>query len=233
MEYLEGISLEKLVAEDGPQPPGRVVHVMRQVCGALAEAHASGLVHRDIKPANVILCERGDVPDVAKVVDFGLVKDLALPEASILTQSNVIVGTPLYMAPEALVATERVGPRTDLYGLGAVGFFLLTGSPVFTGHNAVEVLDHHLHTRPERPSERLGRPLPRALEDLLLLCLEKDPDRRPPSARVVLEALDRVGVERWTEADARAWWTGRAAQRLSASPHPRLMEDSPTALLPG
>jgi len=220
MEYLEGISLEALVPEDGPQPPGRVVHVMRQVCGALAEAHACGLVHRDIKPANVILCERGGVPDVAKVVDFGLVKDLALPGAATLTQSNVILGTPLYMAPEALVAPEQVGPRTDLYGLGAVGFFLLTGSPVFTGHNAVEVLGHHLHTRPARPSERLGRPLPRALEDLLLLCLEKDPDRRPASARGLLEALDTAGVEPWTEADARGWWTKRAAHRVSPSPGP-------------
>jgi hypothetical protein len=233
MEYLEGVSLEKLVAEDGPQPPGRVVRVMRQVAGALAEAHASGLVHRDIKPANVILCERGGVPDVAKVVDFGLVKDLALPGAAVLKQSDVIVGTPLYIAPEALVAPERVGPRADLYGLGAVGFFLLAGSPVFTGRNTVEVLGHHLHTRPARPSERLGRPLPGALEDLVLLCLEKDPDRRPASARVVLEALDAAGVEPWTEADARAWWTRRAAERVAPSPDPRLMEDSPTPTLPG
>jgi hypothetical protein len=114
-----------------------------------------------------------------------------------------------------------------------VGFFLLAGSPVFTGHNAVEVLGHHLHTRPARPSERLGRPLPGALEDLVLLCLEKDPDRRPASARVLLEALDAAGVEPWTEADARAWWTRRAAQRVSPSPDPRLMEDSPTPTLPG
>jgi serine/threonine-protein kinase len=213
MEYLEGISLETLVAEDGPQPPGRVVHVLRQVCGALVEAHGLGLVHRDIKPANVILCERGGVPDVAKVLDFGLVKDLALPGVAALTQSDVILGTPLYMAPEALVAPDRVGPRTDLYGLGAVGFFLLTGSPVFTGQNTVEVLAHHLHTRPARPSERLGRPLPPSLEDLVLGCLEKDPDRRPRDARALLDALDgALGVEPWTEANARAWWTARAAR---------------------
>jgi len=210
MEYLEGISLEKLVTEDGPQPPGRVVHVMRQVAGALGEAHALGLVHRDVKPANVILCERGGASDVAKVLDFGLVKDQALPEAASLTQSNVILGTPLYLAPEALTAPERVGPRTDLYGLGAVGYYLLTGCPVFTG-KTVEVLGHHLHTRPARPSERLGRAVPGALEEVILSCLEKDPERRPRDARRLIDALDAAGVEPWTEAKARGWWAARAA----------------------
>ena len=210
MEYLEGISLEKLVAEDGPQPPGRVVHVLRQVAGALGEAHALGLVHRDVKPANIILCERGGVADVAKVLDFGLVKDQALPAAASLTQSNMIVGTPLYMAPEAVTRPERVGPRTDLYGLGAVGYYLLTGFPVFTG-GTVEVFGHHLHTRPARPSERLGVAIPPALEDAILSCLLKSPELRPPDAQALIDALDAAGVEPWTEANARAWWAARAA----------------------
>lgn len=214
MEYLEGLSLQRLVLEDGPQPPGRVVHVVRQVAGALVEAHALGLVHRDIKPANVILCERGGMPDVAKVLVFGLVKDQALPSAAALTQSNVIIGTPLYMAPEALTAPERVGPCTDLYALGAVGYFLLTGSPVFTG-NTVEVLGHHLHTRPARPSERRGEPLPAALEEVILSCLEKDPERRPRDARVLVDVLDAARVEPWTEANARVWWAARDARRAS------------------
>ncbi len=212
MEYLEGLSLERLVADDGPQTPGRVVHVLQQVAGALAEAHALGLVHRDVKPANIVLCERGGVPDVAKVLDFGLVKDQALPGAASLTQSNTILGTPLYMAPEALTAPDRVGPRTDLYALGAVGYFLLTGAPVFTG-NTVEVLGHHLHTRAVRPSERLGRPLPGRLEEVILSCLEKDPERRPRDARALQDALLTAGVPAWTEADARAWWAARDARR--------------------
>jgi serine/threonine-protein kinase len=209
MEYLEGISLEKLVADEGPQPPGRIVRILHQVAGALGEAHALGLVHRDIKPANIILCERGGVPDVAKVLDFGLVKDQFLPEAVALTQSNVIVGTPLYMAPEAVSSAQRVGPWTDLYALGAVGYYLLTAEPVFPGKNMVEVLGHHLHTRPSRPSERRGEPVPPALEALVLSCLEKDPNRRPPDARAVQDALDAADMPRWTEAEARARWAGQ------------------------
>jgi len=231
MEYLEGISLEKLVTEDGPQAPGRVVEIVRQVAGALGEAHALGLVHRDIKPANVILCERGGAPDVAKVLDFGLVKDQALPEAAALTQSGMILGTPLYMAPEALTAPERVGPRTDLYGLGAVGYYLLTGSPVFTG-KTVEVLGHHLHTRPARPSERLGKAVPGALEDVILSCLEKDPELRPRDARTLIDALDAAGVEPWTEANARAWWAGHAAHHAPEAGRPptdRRLRPAPTA----
>ncbi len=234
MEYLEGISLEKLVAEDGPQTPGRVAHILRQVAGALSEAHGLGLVHRDIKPANIILCERGGVPDVAKVLDFGLVKDHAIPDAAALTQSNVFLGTPLYMAPESLSAPERVGPRTDLYALGAVGYHLLTGGPVFTG-NLVEVLGHHLHTRPVPPSERLGHALPGSLEEVVLSCLEKDPERRPRDARALQDALAAAGVPPWTEADARAWWDARAAAgaagtTTSADRRPR--PNGVTTLLP-
>jgi len=215
MEYLEGISLEKLVANEGPQPPGRVVRILHQVAGALGEAHALGLVHRDIKPANIILCERGGVPDVAKVLDFGLVKDQLLPEAVALTQSNVIVGTPLYMAPEAVSSPDRIGPWTDLYALGAVGYYLLTAEPVFPGRNTVEVLGHHLHTRPARPSDRLGLAVPAALEQLVLSCLEKDPERRPPDARALQDALDAVDMPRWTEEEARARWA--ASTVLAAS----------------
>jgi serine/threonine-protein kinase len=164
-----------------------------------------------VKPANVILCERGGVADVAKVLDFGLVKDQAVPAAVALTQSNMIVGTPLYMAPEALTAPDRVGPRTDLYGLGAIGYYLVSGSPVFTGKTVV-VLGHHLHTRPARPSERLGMAIPPGLEDAILSCLEKEPGLRPPDAQALIDTLDAAGVEPWTEANARAWWAARAAK---------------------
>jgi serine/threonine-protein kinase len=219
MEYLDGISLERLVAGEGAQPPGRVVRVLHQVAGALGEAHSLGLVHRDVKPANIVLCARGGAPDVAKVLDFGLVKEQFLPGSVSLTRSDVILGTPLYMAPEAVSAPDRVGPRTDLYALGAVGYYLLTGQPVFAGKNTVEVLGHHVHTRPVRPSERLGQPLPASLEDVILSCLEKDPDQRPSDARALQDALDAAGLPVWTEADARARW--------EASPIPSALDGSP------
>jgi hypothetical protein len=207
MEYLDGTNLAGLVREDGPQPPARVVHVLRQVAAALVEAHGIGLIHRDVKPENVILCERGGVPDVAKVVDFGLVRDLEPGDAGRLTQSNVIQGTPLYLSPEAIRAPDSVDARSDLYALGAVGYFLLTGTPLFEGTTAIEICGHHLHSRPEPPSARIGRPLPESLERVILSCLEKDPDRRPPSAAALRDALAEIdGVGTWGEREAREWW---------------------------
>jgi serine/threonine-protein kinase len=206
MEYLDGINLDELVREDGPQPPARVAHVLRQVASALVEAHGVGLVHRDVKPENILLCERGGIPDVAKVVDFGLVKDLERAGAA-LSHADVVQGTPLYLSPEAITAPDRVDARGDLYALGAVGYYVLTGQHVFSGATLVEVCSHHLHTRPEPPSARLGRPVPPALEEILLACLEKDPERRPASAHALRDALRQVpGVAEWSEDDARAWW---------------------------
>jgi eukaryotic-like serine/threonine-protein kinase len=221
MEYLEGLGLDQLVAADGPQPPGRVAHVLRQVLEALAEAHGVGLVHRDVKPANVILCERGGVPDVAKVVDFGLVKDLDAADG--LTRDATLVGTPLYLAPEAIRSTAA-DARSDLYSVGAVAYFLLAGRHVFEGATIVEICSHHLHTPPVPPSERLGRSLPVALEAWVLGCLEKDPARRPPSASAAAAGLERCGLAgEWTPEAARAWWVGKgralaAARRAEALP---------------
>jgi serine/threonine-protein kinase len=207
MEYLEGINLETLVREFGPQDPGRVVHILRQVAGSLAEAHGFGLVHRDVKPANIILCQRGGVPDVAKVVDFGLAKDLERTASTALTQANDITGTPMYLAPEAITDPETVDGRSDLYALGAVGYYLLAGAHVFEGETLVEVCSHHLRTPPVAPSVRLGRPLPPDLESVLLACLEKDPARRPPTADAVSTHLAMcVGVDEWGEGRAREWW---------------------------
>ncbi|OFV86982.1 MAG: hypothetical protein A2V74_08095 [Acidobacteria bacterium RBG_16_70_10] len=207
MEYLEGTDLEALVRGDGPQPPARVVQVLQQVASALVEAHGIGLIHRDIKPENIILCERGGVPDVAKVVDFGLVRDLERGSEARLTQANVIQGTPLYLSPEAIRAPDSVDARSDLYGLGAVGYYLLTGQPVFTGATMVEVCSHHLHSRPLPPSERLRRPVPSRLEGLILACLEKDPARRPASAATLRDALRGLGdLGGWGERQAREWW---------------------------
>jgi tRNA A-37 threonylcarbamoyl transferase component Bud32 len=207
MEYLEGLTLDQIVTGDGPQAPARVVHVLRQILGALAEAHGIGLIHRDIKPGNVILCERGGLPDVAKVLDFGLVKDLQTADG--LSHDGTLIGTPLYLSPEAIRSSE-VDHRSDLYSLGAVGYLLLTGRPLFDGATVVEICSHHLHTAPVPPSERLGRPLPRELEAWVLSSLEKDPARRLPTAAAAAAALERCSVgEEWTPDRAREWWQGR------------------------
>jgi serine/threonine-protein kinase len=219
MEYLEGTNLDDLVRQDGRQPPSRVVHILRQICGSLEEAHGIGLIHRDIKPANVILCERGGSPDVAKVLDFGLVRDLHGPEQVALTSERSIAGTPLYLSPEAIRAPETVDARSDLYAVGAVAYYLLTGQPVFDGGSLVEVCGHHLHTAPEPPSRRAGISIDPGLEACVLQCLEKDAARRPQTARALGDRLAACGVAAWTEDDARAWWASRSP-RPAAQPQP-------------
>jgi len=209
MEYLDGLSLESLVASDGMQPPGRVVHILLQTAGALAEAHGIGLIHRDIKPANIMLCERGGMPDVVKVVDFGLVKNLDADSADVaLTNTSALTGTPLYLAPESITRPNEIDARIDIYALGAVGYFLLTGTPPFTGHNVVEIAGHHLHTEPELPSVRLGRSVPPKLDALILSCLAKDPEERPRDAQALMTALLECDAESpWSATAARAWWS--------------------------
>jgi serine/threonine-protein kinase len=219
MEYLDGLSLEELVENDGPQPPARVIHLLRQISGALAEAHGTGLIHRDIKPANIVLCERGGVPDVVKVVDFGLVKDLSDETAQ--TQANTLAGTPLYLSPESIKDPGSVDARSDLYAVGAVGYYLLTGKHVFDATTIIEVCSHHLHTAPVAPSERLGHSLPDDLESLILSCLEKTPDARPRDARTLHTALARCSdADRWSEEEATVWWAThrRVGPRKSVDP---------------
>jgi serine/threonine-protein kinase len=217
MEYLDGLTLDEVVAGDGPLPPARAAHVLRQVLGALAEAHGIGLVHRDVKPGNVILGERGGLPDVAKVVDFGLVKDLE--DEGGLTHEAALVGTPHYLAPEA-IRSQGADGRSDLYAVGAIAYFLLTGQHVFEGRTVVEICGHHLHTTPLPPSDRLGRALPVAFEAWVLACLAKDPARRPQTAAQAVAALERCAVSAWSDDEARAWWLtkGRAlrAERSAA-----------------
>jgi eukaryotic-like serine/threonine-protein kinase len=210
MEYLDGFDLETLVTLDGPQLPARVIHVLKQVVGALAEAHRAGLVHRDIKPANIILCQRGGVADFAKVVDFGLVKDVSGGTVEATTVATSITGTPLYMSPEGIVSPDRIDGRSDLYALGAVAYYLLTGVPVFTGATVVEVCAGHLHGEVIPPSQRVGREVPPSLEVLLLACLAKKPEERPASAESLLKGLSALEVPLWTPEDAGAWWTTHA-----------------------
>jgi hypothetical protein len=218
MEYLDGTNLEALVREDGPQSEGRVVHILGQVASALVEAHGIGLIHRDVKPENVILCERGGIPDVAKVVDFGLVKDIERDPGT-LTRADVLQGTPLYLSPEAITAPGEVGPRSDIYALGAVGYYLLTGHHLFGGATVVEVCSHHVHTQPVPPSARLGRPLHTGLETLILGCLAKDPAARPESAQSLRQRLhDLADLPPWSEGVARAWWEKWRARHREQRP---------------
>jgi serine/threonine-protein kinase len=209
MEYLDGINLDQLVKLEGPLPARRVVHILKQVSGSLAEAHAVGLVHRDVKPANIILCERGGMADVAKVVDFGLVKRFhANPNdaTTAVTLDTTIVGTPLYIAPECFSGDGHVDARSDLYALGAVAYLLLTGTPVFSARTVVEICAHHLHTPPVPPSERLGTSLPAELDRLVLRCLAKSPSDRPQSARALLQELEFASAGGWSDSDATNWW---------------------------
>ncbi len=207
MEYVDGCDLQTLVEQHGPQDPARVAHLLAQLTGALLEAHRVGLIHRDVKPANVMLCERGGIADVVKVLDFGLIKELDRTDAAD-GDEHCVVGTPLYLAPEALVSPESVDARSDLYAVGAVGYFLLTGTTPFTGASLLEVCEQHLHSTPEAPSSRLGAPIPHELEALILACLAKDPNDRPQSAAAVQSALVELAA-RWTPTNAAAWWTGR------------------------
>ena len=206
MELLDGASLEEVVELNGPQPPGRVVRVMEMVAGGLAEAHKLGIIHRDIKPANIFLCRQGGEFDIAKVLDFGLVKVVEGSEDANVTHDGVVTGTPQYLAPEALIDPDSIDGRSDLYALGAVGYYLLTGEQVFTG-SLVEVCGHHLHTEPIPPSERLGRELPYEIEAVVMECLAKKPEDRPQSAGEIRARLAAsLEVPRWRQVDADAWW---------------------------
>jgi hypothetical protein len=223
MEYLDGVTLDRAVMELGAMPEARVVAILRQMAAALVEAHGMGLIHRDIKPQNVILLSpraHADPRDTIKLLDFGLVKQLPRDGAVELSSSDAIIGTPQYLAPEAIRAPDRVDGRTDLYALGAVGYFLLTGSHVFSAQTVVEICSHHLHTKPEPPSERLGRPVTPELEQLLLRCLAKSPAERPASAAELEASLAACPTpEPWTGEMARAWWQRLDERRPAQGPH--------------
>jgi len=215
MEYLEGLNLDELVSKHGRLPEGRIIHILRQACASLAEAHARSLVHRDIKPHNIFLTRRGDVPDFVKVLDFGLVKARNTENQLDLTGANVSAGTPLYMSPEAVEHPDRVDSRSDLYSLGAVGYFLLTGETVFFGASIGEVLIQQVKATPEKPSARLGKPVSADLEELILGCLAKDPSARPANARKLEEALGRCAAAgQWDREEAEAWWRQFDATKL-------------------
>src|SRR5262245_17078908 len=203
MEYLPGLTLEALVKQAGPLPPARAIHFLRQICGALAEAHAHGLIHRDIKPGNVMICERGGIPDVAKLLDFGLV----LPRAGDadgdkLTQDGTVAGTPAYLSPEQAGGEEAVDARSDIYSVGALAYFLLTGLPPFAGRTGMKVIAAHLYEAPE-PLSRRRPDVPADLEAVILRCLAKEPNDRFPDAESLNAALSSCrAAGQWTARDA-------------------------------
>lgn len=215
MELLEGIDLDACVRRYGPLPAPRVVHLLLQVCESLAEAHARGLVHRDVKPANLFLCRRGLEHDVVKVLDFGLVNVVRAdaPAGGRRVQEEPLAGTPEFMAPE-ITAHAGVDGRTDIYALGCVAFFLLTGSLPFHERTPMATVLAHVHQPPISPSAATTTPIPPRLDELVLACMAKDPANRPPSIPALAERLATAHTgPSWTAADARRWWDERPELR--------------------
>jgi len=207
MEFLDGIDLQTLVDQYGPQPESRVIHILQQVCGSLYEAHTQGLVHRDIKPANIMLNRRGGEPDFVKVLDFGLVKAIDDQKQAGLTAANSLTGTPLYMSPEAIQTPNAIDPRSDLYAVGAVGYFLLTGKPVFDAANLIELCQLHIAQTPVPPSQRINRPIDSDLETVLFNTLDKSRAKRPQTARELsLQLGNCAAAGKWSLEEADTWW---------------------------
>jgi serine/threonine protein kinase len=225
MELLDGVSLEELVERYGPVPAERCVAILRQVCHSLAEAHAMGLVHRDVKPANIFLCRYGLEHDFVKVLDFGLVKRAQGEPDVRVTAVGSFAGTPAYCSPESAVGEEgTVDSRSDLYSLGCVGFWLLTGRTVFEASTPVQMLMRHVNTPPPPPSACSELPVPPELDAVILDLLEKDPQARPASAAAVVARLDAISLDRpWDQVRAQQWWERNRPERqwpaLTGTPH--------------
>jgi len=221
MEYVDGVTLEELVRRDGPQPEARVVHILAQLASALAEAHRLGLIHRDVKPANILITDRGGVHDWVKVLDFGLVKRVDGGNEAALTRTDAIPGTPAYLAPEAITAPADIGSSVDIYGVGGVGYYLLTGAPMFAGATVLEIACHHLYTQPEAPSARRTEPMSAELDALILACLAKDPSERPHALTDKLTQLSHRHP--WGGDESSAWWEswrhGPEGLRVAHSAH--------------
>jgi serine/threonine-protein kinase len=212
MEYLPGQTLDALVTQHGPLPPARAVHFLRQICMALREAHGIGLLHRDIKPGNVFACERGGVHDVAKLLDFGLVQSSGIAKgADKLTVIGSIVGSPPFMSPEQ-AAGKALDSRSDIYSVGALGFYLLTGQPPFPRETAMEMLMAHAY-EPVPAFSALLKGVPLDVEDVIRRCLEKDPAKRWPDAASLEKALAACAcADDWTEECAEGWWRGQSSE---------------------
>lgn len=222
MELLDGLDLETLVERFGPVPAERAISLLCQVCHSLAEAHSTGLIHRDIKPSNIFACREGLEFDVAKVLDFGLVKIDTGRESDLsrLTEAGTVGGTPAYMAPEMATSPDRVDHRADLYALGCVGYWLVAGRLVFEGRTAMNVIVQHVQESPPRLSRITELQVPRALEELLLRCLAKAPDDRPQTASELRDGLLQIETAKaWTHEHAKAWWQLHIPEPIAETPH--------------
>jgi len=204
MELLEGVSLDVLVERFGAVPPERTIHLLRGACESLAEAHERGLIHRDVKPGNIFTCAMGLTHDFVKVLDFGLVKQVAAATATSLTAEGAILGSPAFLPPEA--ATGNLTERADVYALGCVAYWLLTANYVFKGATALEMMIGHVHVQPVPPSERTHEAIPDDLEKLVLDCLEKDASQRPSMREVGDRLASCAALHPWSSSDADAWW---------------------------
>jgi serine/threonine protein kinase len=218
MEYLDGIDLQSLVAKHGPQPEARVIHILQQVCGSLVEAHGIGLIHRDIKPSNIVITRRGNLFDFAKLLDFGLVKAIDGERLVSLTPTGSIVGTPHYIAPEVIRFPNLADARSDLYAVGAVAYFLLSGRRLFEGHSVAEILFQQVSAKPEPLSSDTAHPISPDLESLVASCLAKNPADRPPSALALAESLGRLNIPKWSSSDATSWWQSHFSAARAQSP---------------
>jgi serine/threonine-protein kinase len=231
MELLDGRDLHSLVKEFGPLPHERAMYLLRQVCHSLAEAHARGMVHRDVKPANIFLCRMGFEFDFIKVLDFGLVKTRRQDEEIDVTETPItgkqqLIGTPAYMSPEMILSRPDVDRRADVYAIGCVAFYLLTGTHVFDG-NQMQVLADHVHAVPESPSSRLGATLPAEVDAFVLDCLRKNPDDRPQDARQLLNRINEHNLAgKWSNAAAESWWQDQLPKLAAPLP-----EEVPSARL--
>jgi tRNA A-37 threonylcarbamoyl transferase component Bud32 len=209
MELLNGFDLDLLVRKFGPVPPARAVHFLQQICSSLAEAHESNLIHRDIKPANIYVCRYGREVDFIKVLDFGLVKHGGMPEqgSGLATGGEAVGGTPAFMAPEQALG-DAVDGRSDIYAVGCVAYWLLTGTLVFVGQTPLDTIVKHVKEPPEPPSSRAEQDIPPEVEVLVLDCLAKDPGARPPTADELIRRLaSLVLAPAWTADMAREWWS--------------------------
>ncbi len=216
MELLSGYELDNLIRRFGPIPPERTIAILKQICHSLSDAHNSGLIHRDIKPANIFICRKGEDFDFVKVLDFGLVKSTGATEemAGGETMEGITTGTPSFMAPEQATGDTPPDGRVDIYAVGCVGYWLLTGSLLFEADSAMKMILKHVQEIPDPPSIRSELDIPESLDRVIMQCLEKDPNKRPASARELTRLLDSCATEnKWDEHRAETWWKTHSPDR--------------------
>jgi eukaryotic-like serine/threonine-protein kinase len=221
MELLDGFNLETLIERFGPLPAERAIHLLTQVCYSLAEAHAEGLIHRDIKPANVYVCRYGREVDFVKVLDFGLVKSRGDDRATELSLSRDHAGgTPAFMAPEQVLGDKPIDGRADIYAMGCLAYWLVTGQHVFTGRTVIETMLQHTQTKPVPPSQRTELIIPEAFDRVILACLEKNPDDRPATVEALADRLSSIATAgSWTQDLSRQWWDAYHPPQPTATRH--------------